>query len=443
MSGKKYRRIILHAGLHKTGTTSIQNNCHRHRNFLLSHGIYYPSFRFRDRLLVNHSDPMTGAVCAGPRLYGMPNRMKVQDDPTEAQEIFSAQFERVLASPEAETLLLSGEQVCDYDEQDMQALRSRLEQNCDELRVIAFIRSPVSSLESILQQRNVTGRLIEPDSILGVVGKRFTRVNRGFAGVIEFHNFHDAVVHPAGLVGYFFCTLGVPEEVVTGLEFTRVNERVSLEAHKLIRAINEVYPAHDQNADHGVKREFMDIHALLSLPGQPFVIEDFRDSELYQEVSNESILLERKLGFRFPATAERTLQPLWQKETLLALEEAVSRLDNDRFREVIVSFLRQEADRLADNRADTSVLLNFIAEKIENQDDSSRSPLRLLDQLGADYFKYAALQMERDAPELALNLMSLALTLRPNAEFMMERIEDYKVRLQRRQPTGSPPDSDA
>jgi hypothetical protein len=38
------RRIILHIGLHKTGTTTIQNVLHANRDFLLRHeGALYPS----------------------------------------------------------------------------------------------------------------------------------------------------------------------------------------------------------------------------------------------------------------------------------------------------------------------------------------------------------------------------------------------------------------
>lgn len=426
MSKEKYRRIIVHAGLHKTGTTSIQDNCYKHRDLLLEHGIFYPSFRFRDRLIVNHSDPITGAICSVDKLYAMPVRMHVEEDPTEAIETFSAQFNEILDTPRADTLLLSAEQLCDFKPNDLQNLRTRLLECTDKLEVMAFIRSPASSLESILQQRNVSGVLVEPQSILRVVGKRFHRLESAFPDLLEMHNFHDAVQHPSGLVGYFLCTLGIPPEKVAELEFQQSNQRFTLEAHKLIRAINEVYPANGQDPEHEIKRKYMDIKPLLSVPGQRFRIDNFKESEIYTAAVNEGILLQHKLKFKFPDNTQEDLQPPWQSATLYALEDAVRKLPHPEFHEVIVKFLNDEAADMASSRPETAILLKFIASKIASHTEPS--PEIFLEKLGADYFKFAALQVEQNSPEMALDLMSVALHLRPKAEFMIEKIERYKKR---------------
>ena len=422
----RYRRIILHAGLHKTGSTSIQNNCFKYREMLLEHGIYYPVFSFRQRQLANHSDPITGAICAPPRLYGMPRRMQVETDPAPAQEAFSSQFEQVLNEPRADTLLLSAELVCDYGESDMQVLARRLSEKCDELQVIAFVRSPASSLESMLQQRNINGNLMDPRSLLGVVSQRYGRLANAFPGILQIHNFHEAVVDPDGLVGYFLRAIGVPREQFGTLDFGTANERVSLEAHRLIEAINRAFPA-DGVAGHGIARSFLDIKPLLALPGQPFQLEAFRDSELYEQVAGEGRLLEQQLGFAFPASVHRQLQPLWQGPTLMELEAAASKLENPLFRITIADYLEGEAAILQPRDAATAAVLDFVAARVRAQGEAP--PVLLLEQLGADYFKYAALQLERVSPEMALQLMSLALHLRPEAEFINERVEHYREKL--------------
>jgi hypothetical protein len=58
----RYRQIVLHAGLCKTGSTSIQANCRRHRRFLHAHGLVYPQFSFGDRPFIMHSIPLTAAI---------------------------------------------------------------------------------------------------------------------------------------------------------------------------------------------------------------------------------------------------------------------------------------------------------------------------------------------------------------------------------------------
>jgi hypothetical protein len=352
--------------------------------------------------------------------------MQVESDPAPALAAFSSQFEQVLNASRADTLLLSAELVCDYGENDMAALAARLRASCDELQVMAFVRSPASSLESMLQQRNINGNLMDPQSLLGVVSQRYARLANAFPDILQVHNFHEAVVDPDGLVGYFLRTIGIPREQFGSLDFGTANERVSLEAHRLIEAINRAYPAGDI-AGHGVARTFLDIKPLLALPGQPFQLEAFRDSELYEQVASEGRLLEQQLGFVFPDSVHRQLQPLWQGATLMELEAAASKLENPLFRVAIADYLEGEAAILDAEDAATAAVLGFVAARVRAQGETP--PALLLEQLGADYFKYAALQLERVSPEMALQLMSLAQQLRPGAEFINERVQHYRDKL--------------
>ena len=200
---QRYKEIILHAGPGKTGSTSIQKNCHKHRELLAAHGIIYPGFDLNGRHLVNHSDAITGAVCDPPTKYGMGWRQKADDDPEGARAQLRSQWEPLLAEPRGDKLILSGENIADYSDHDMQRLKAELEPHCDSLRVLAFIRSPQSSLESILQQRVKGGAAVTKESILGVVKNRYVNLKRNFGDQLEVINFHEAVQHPRGLVGFY------------------------------------------------------------------------------------------------------------------------------------------------------------------------------------------------------------------------------------------------
>jgi hypothetical protein len=148
---------------------------------------------------------------------------------------------------------------------------------------------------------------------------------------------------------------------------------------------------------------------------------------LYEQVAGEGRLLEQQLGFAFPASVHRQLQPLWQGPTLMELEAAASKLENPLFRITIADYLEGEAAILQPRDAATAAVLDFVAARVRAQGEAP--PVLLLEQLGADYFKYAALQLERVSPEMALQLMSLALHLRPEAEFINERVEHYREKL--------------
>ncbi|MCP5204853.1 MAG: hypothetical protein H6992_11915 [Pseudomonadales bacterium] len=422
----RYHRIILHAGLHKTGTTSVQENSARHSELLLQHGIVYPVFHFRERKIVNHSDPLAGVFSSRPQAYGMARRQGVEDNPQEAIATFAAQLEEILTQPRGQTLLLSAEMVADFNSADMRQLRNRLEDSCDELRVIVYVRSPESSLASILQQRALAGFAGKPQDLTDVVRNRFERIRGTFHDRLEAHNFHQAIHHPGGLLGHFFELCGLPPEAIEPLSFSYANSRISAEAYYLIKAINLAYPAGGERL-HGVKRHYHDMRSLQALPGRTFFIDAGADPELATALAREGQWLEQELGWTFPPPATGGADAPWQLPTLLAVESAVSKLDDARLRHCATLALREEAAVLAADHAATATLLQFVAARLETLGECP--PARALEGLGADYFKFAALQMERASPELAYYLMSLAGELRPDAPFIGERIRHYRDKL--------------
>ncbi|MGI9287512.1 MAG: hypothetical protein ACR2P1_19165 [Pseudomonadales bacterium] len=428
MKAKPYQRVVVHAGLHKTGTTSIQDSCYRHRDLLLEHGIAYPVFTFRERNFFNHSDPLAAVFCRSLGMGGFPRRLNIEGNAEEAISVFSGQLQQVLEEPAGETLLLSAELVCDFSKKDMLALRRYLEKHAGKVQVIAFVRSPTSSLESILQQRSVSGRPADPASLVGLVTARYHRLLAAFSDVLKIFNYHDAVDKPVGLVGHLLMHLGLPEEVVSRLEFDRANQRFSVEAYRIMEAINRAYPA-GVGEDHTVRRVYHDMRPLYSVTGDPFRIENFLDSQLYEELTRESESLEQELAFLFPKTSPTATGPLWQEQTLAQAAAAIASLENPALREVAKKVLLDEAGDLQEKDSDTAAVLSFIARQVDTSEELATEAI--LDKLGADYFKFSALQVERGSSEMALLLMLLARRLRPDAPFIKERISHYRQQLKK------------
>lgn len=422
----RYQTIVLHAGLHKTGTTSLQTSCFRQRELLQQHGITYPVFHFRERQIFNHSDPLCGAISSLPGAYGMARRQGVEDDPGAARIAFAEQLDAILADPPTPTLLLSAEMVADFNAADMQALRQRLEDACDQLQVIAYVRSPRSSLASILQQRALAGGTAAPRDLVNLVRRRYQALRRGFGELLQVHDFHRAVAAEQGLAGHFFRTLGLPSDKLAELDSGHANQRISTEAYRLIRAINQSYPP-DGEERHGVKRQYHDLRALATLPGRPFRLDLQQDPELETALASETSQLERELGWEFPEPAAAPAEALWQPPTLLALEAAVSKLEDTTLRQRAAAALVEEAALIQGQAPETAAILRFIKSRLDSQGELPRE--LVLEKLGADYFKFAALQFERASPETALYLMSLAGELRPDAAFIEERIRHYREKL--------------
>jgi hypothetical protein len=361
-----YRQIILHAGFSKTGTTSIQDNCEKYRALLRQHGIVYPQFRVGDHTFNTHSIPFTAAITGRPGKHGLMLRERFPANWDEVMRSCKAQLDQLLELPQGDTLLLSTELVEGFDEQDMATLRNYLMPRAQRLRVVAYIRSPQSSLESLFQERIKMGGLPDPWQFAGRVRQKYENLQRFLPDVMEVCNFHDAIRHECGLVGSFLSLAGVPDADIAGMEFASSNERLSMEAFHLMWAINQRYFPRDQNI-HQVQRQPRDLDVLAQLPGPPFQIADFMSSELHQVCLDESAWLEAQLGFRFPPESRNDGQLLWQDRTLAVLEDTLRGLPSQPIVQCAAQYLYNQARTALVSRPATAEQLEAIAQRLLSQ----------------------------------------------------------------------------
>jgi hypothetical protein len=363
----RYRQIILHAGLSKTGTTSIQDNCEKYRVFLHERGIVYPQFSYGDEPFVTHSIPFTAAITGRPGKYGLMLRERFQADVDEVIRNCKEQLDRILETAQGDTLLLSTGLIEGFDEKDMATLRAYLLPRAEQFRVVAYMRSPQSGLESLLQERIKMGGLPDPGALIGRIRQKYENLHKSFPDALEIINFHDAIRHPHGLVGSFLVLAGLPEEEMAGLEFVSRNERLSMEAFSLMWAINQRYPSRDQKI-HGVPRQPRDLDVLERLPGPPFYLSDFMSSGLHQACLEEALWLESRLGLQFPHEPRQQPEPLWQDQTLAVLEQTVRALHSVPIVQFVADFLRDEAQKCNISWPATALGLERISENLLSDD---------------------------------------------------------------------------
>lgn len=423
---QRYQQIVLHAGLGKTGSTSIQDNCWRQREWLLARGIHYPVFELGGRRLVNHSDALSGAVCTATDNHGVSRRYQLGGATHALRDHLRGQLLPLLADPVADTLLLSAESVANFSADEARALFELLQPHTLKLRVIAYLRSPQSSLPSMFQQRLKGGNPVTAASLNGVIKERYQRLMEHFPGMVEWINFHEAIAQPGGLVGSLFATLGIPATQLQTQQFRHQNERISQEACDIMLAINARYPR-DTAAAHGVARLPADLQALGSLPGERFQLPDSYESAVYRAALEEARWLEQQLGFTFPPLPPQVAAEPWQWSTLTVLEEHIRRLNNHHLQLAAADYLHTQAQALAVARPQTAGALELTARRLQVSDKADLT--QLCQSLGADYFKYAALQAEPHNLELAHRLMSIAFHLKPEGSLIARQLEDYRERL--------------
>lgn len=138
------RQLILHIGMHKTGTTSIQRSLD---------GLAQDRVKYVALGSSNHTGPMSIAF-ADPEVK--PRRVGPERSPEQAelQKVrIRARLEEELAQKQFDKFVISGEGMVFLSLKSLREVRAVVRNHVDEVRVFAYVRDPVGFSSSALQQR--------------------------------------------------------------------------------------------------------------------------------------------------------------------------------------------------------------------------------------------------------------------------------------------------
>lgn len=338
MTVSGYREILLHAGMSKTGSTSIQANCRRHAGLLSRHGVHYPQFQFGGGELANHSIPLVVAASDDPGRYALGLRRRFGADVEALIAHCRGELRSVLADG-GEILLLSSERVAGLSERDLAALRAILRPAAGRLRVLLYLRDPVELLASTLQERTKAGAEVDPRALVGRARRRFSALRQVFPAELEPVDFHRACRAGGGLVADFFRRLGLPAAALAGLDLSVENRRISTEAYLLMREINRSLP----KGSVASRRRPGDLQPLEALPGAFLRLSDVAESEICAAAREEGDWLRRETGLALAAAAAGPRESPWEESCLQALPGCVEALEIPGARQVVAEFLAREA----------------------------------------------------------------------------------------------------
>ncbi|HWS25418.1 MAG TPA: hypothetical protein VN259_02475 [Xanthomonadales bacterium] len=191
----------MHAGFHKTGTTSFQEFCRRNREALRSGGLHYARFDFQ-RVLdrPNHSYVFRSAYHAA-----------VDGDNTLRASLVR-ELQRQLDV--CDRLLVSGEVICVLREPARMLLLQDLRALADEIRFILLVRHPKSYFQGALQEHlktwgNAFG--LPEDRLATVIDHEWGSLYTKRLALFREHlaedelivrRYEDAVRAPNGVIGY-------------------------------------------------------------------------------------------------------------------------------------------------------------------------------------------------------------------------------------------------
>lgn len=240
--------IFLHVGLHKTGTTSIQDtlSLKENKKILERKGYLYP--KCWD---ANHSIPVYSAFCDHPEQYHINIRRGLTK--TELEKMNNENMKNLkneVQSKNLPKLILSGEDISVLNSNNLKMFKKFFDPSV-KINVIIYVRNPISWAISAIQQVIKDGRTYDFafNAYNRILKNNFQNQITKFIDVfgvknVNVYNFDDAIDEHQGIVGHFLSSLNYDFERkdIDELTITRSNESLSLIACQMISCINEQIP---------------------------------------------------------------------------------------------------------------------------------------------------------------------------------------------------------
>ena len=222
------KQVILHIGMHKTGSTSIQSSLKGY----LDDRVKYASFKEE-----NHSIPLYTIFSEDRYDYHVwkTEGLDKQQIETKRQEYLEI-FESDLNDSNYDKLIISGEDIAVLDEAGKEALVHMISKNNIEIKVVMFVREPLGLAISDIQQWVRLRR----DNVVSEYRVGYKIRIKKFCELIPKENIfvedlHQAIAKSGCIVKRFAEIAGL-----TLKSGARLNESMSLQAFALIYRLNNL-----------------------------------------------------------------------------------------------------------------------------------------------------------------------------------------------------------
>jgi hypothetical protein len=238
------RRVLVHAGWPKTGTSTIQNVLHANRGYLLERErALYPS------LAPNLSNALGSIFKEHSRKRKATKVAGLTDEEVAAlRSKHLGALEAELSSGDWETLLLSAEGVSNLMVPEFAKLREWCEGHASECTVLVCVRHPIDWTRSVIQQFLKRGDTLDRLYEDPPTPEYRAKISRAIAAFgrenVRVFDFESATRGGGGIVGAFAreAGLGAPAQEFLASRAPRYNESLSMEAARILDSLNRQRP---------------------------------------------------------------------------------------------------------------------------------------------------------------------------------------------------------
>ncbi|WP_373506290.1 sulfotransferase family 2 domain-containing protein [Aestuariivirga sp.] len=217
-------KCVLHIGMHKTGTTSIQNSLKE----LDDADFYYA----RVGGTPNHSIPVYSVFANDPKRHKLnKTRAKMKNFVQSARRDLKNSIE----TANGRTLVISGEGLVRWKRDEIAKMQKFLARNgYDDVDVVAYVRSPAAFLSSATQQRIKGGsfKAFEVERSVPDYRGKFKKFDAAFGrDKVRLFKFDPAAFVKNDVVLDFCSKVGIPE---SSINVMRKNESITKVAAQII-----------------------------------------------------------------------------------------------------------------------------------------------------------------------------------------------------------------
>jgi len=301
------KRILLHVGTHKTGSTTLQSTMYRNRealekvgvSYLGTQGTYphlYSAFMNRPLDFVWNQHSGLGEAQIRARDLGVKQALRTE-----------------LSQATGDTIILSSEFLSKLERNELKALYGFLS-DYGSVHVVYFYRELLSWISSDSQQLAKAGLRSRPTAFATGMERLYEypiKIHDVFAKTgCTFIRFEDAI--ETGICNTFLARFDLPTLASLGLKEQRLNESISGNAVQAMYLYNHLFPRGSET------RNVREVKRLCQLPGDKYQVLGLRPKQI-EEYRLKRDEVTKTLGLKLSAADElpksQSLDPL-SAETL-------------------------------------------------------------------------------------------------------------------------------
>lgn len=295
------KTLILHVGLHKTGSTGIQDTLGRSQSALREYGYHYPVFANPDGVAeTNHSYMFQLVFKSDPSKLAVVRKKGWNSDV--AAKLYSNQLKRAMDT--TSNLILSGEGIFALEKEELCAVKALFEDW--DIKVVCYVRPAYSFFCSAVQEQIKNG--IASKIALDTPGRAESKTIARFQAVfdnIHFVSFPEACGHSNGPPSDFFHRFNLPYDATRTK--TQTNQGLGNTVTRLCAHLNSCFPQKLKGYKNYAPAKF-DSRSL-AIQESRFILTNAELAGIRGSLENENEKLYRLTGIDFRDEKMKTAEP--------------------------------------------------------------------------------------------------------------------------------------